>query len=221
MLFTGFKKKNIVSSNPKQIKWVVALGISKADALTVISRSTHFVNSMQGTPLFPSPVPDLGIIKNQTDLVRSKHEKSMNRTIGSAPEMQAELEKLRVMLKLLGAYVESIARGDTENAVNIILSAGMDVKKLPPHPNRSFQVKPAPGVGRVKLSTKAEKNSVYHYQQTTTPNNPDSWITTCINNKVKCIAAGFVSGVRYYFRVAIITNGVQGNWSSSVNLMIN
>jgi hypothetical protein len=209
-----------MSSNSKLIKWTVALGISKADVLTVISRSTHFTDNMQGNPSFPTPLPDLATIKAQTDLVRSKHEKSLNRTMGTAPEMRAELEKLRVLLKLLGAYVENIARSDGENAVSIILSAGMDVKKLPPRPNRTFQVKAAPGAGRLKLSTSAVKNAVYHYQQTNTPNNEDSWKTACINNKVKCIVDGYLGGIRYYFRVAVITKGVQGNWSSVVSMIL-
>ncbi|HEV7230789.1 MAG TPA: fibronectin type III domain-containing protein, partial [Bacteroidia bacterium] len=127
---------------------------------------------------------------------------------------------LALSLKTLSGYVEGIANLDPVNAENIIISAGMAVKKPSVHGPKLFTVKPGKAAGSVNLDSKAEKGAVYVYEMTTDPNTPTSWANIYIGKTTKFLKTGLSSGQRYYFRVAVIIKGVQEPWSPVVNVVI-
>ncbi|HEV7230707.1 MAG TPA: fibronectin type III domain-containing protein, partial [Bacteroidia bacterium] len=127
---------------------------------------------------------------------------------------------LALSLKTLSGYVEGIANLDPVNAENIIISAGMAVKKPSVHGPKLFTAKPGKAAGSVNLDSKAEKGAVYVYEMTTDPNTPASWTNIYIGKTTKFLKTGLSSGQRYYFRVAVIIKGVQEPWSPVVNVVI-
>jgi hypothetical protein len=210
-----------MTAKPKLPRPVVALGLSKESAVTVTSLARHYVDCMTGNTYFPSPLPSLSTISAQIAVVLSKYNLSLTKARGSSEALETELRKLRIMLKLLAAYVENIAReNDVGLAGAIILGSGMNIKNAAGRLNNTFEVKAGDAPGTAKISTRAQYDSVYLFHMTTDPNNATSWETIHISNRVKFIKSGLQIGIRYYFRVAVITKGEQGNWSPVVSIIL-
>ena len=134
--------------------------------------------------------------------------------------MHVQLDALKLLLKSLVSYVEGIANADPVNAVEIAQSSGIPEKKAAVHTPKTFSAKLGKVKGSVMLNTKAVKGGVYIYQMTTDPNNAASWVTLVSDKVVKFTKSGLTSGVRYYFRVAVVSRSVQGDWSHELDLVV-
>jgi len=201
-------------------KKLAALNLNGLTPPQVVAHSNHYVACMTGNVHFPNPSPDLASITAQALTVQKDYDTSLTRVRGSVGIMHAELKKLTTSLKLLAVYVETIANADPANAENIIDQAGMDVKKPSVQKPKSFSAVLGKTSGTVVLNTKAAVRGVYIYQMSTDPTNAALWTVIATDNKVKYTKTGLTSGTRYYFRVAVVQNSVEGNWSPVLNVMI-
>jgi hypothetical protein len=209
-----------MASQSKPAKKLVALNLSKLTPPQIVAQSNHFVTQMTGNGYFLTPSPTLAAVTAQATTVDSAYNLSLTRARGSVGAMHTQLKSLNVLLKLLAAYVESIANADPPNAEQIIKSAGMDVKKPAVHQPKVFTALPGTIKGTVKLDTKAAHETAYIYQMTTDTTNAASWATVYTGTKVKFTVTGLTSATHYYFRVALSTKGIQGNWSNPVQVVV-
>ncbi|MFI5151334.1 MAG: hypothetical protein ACHQRM_16505 [Bacteroidia bacterium] len=201
-------------------KKLAAQYLAKLTPPQVVALANHYVTQMTGNPHFPAPSPGLSAITAQANALDTAYNTSLTRTRGTVGAMHIELKKTDVQLKLLAAYVESIANADPQNAEVIIQSAGMTVKKPAARAPKTFTAIPGKLKGQVILNTKAVKQTAYIYQMTTDPNTPSSWATIYTGTKVKFIMTGLPSATHMYFRVAYCTKGVQGNWSDPLQVVV-
>jgi hypothetical protein len=209
-----------MTAKAKAKKKLVALSTSKLTTTQIIANAQHYVGQMTGNAHFPTPNPALALITTQADATQKAYDTSLTRIRGSAGIMHTELKKLTIDLKLLAAYVENVANADPDNAESIINQAGMMVKKPSVRKPKTFSADPGKAPGSVLLNTKAEKGGVYLYEMTTDPNTASSWTVISTDNKVKFTKTGLSSGIRYYFRVAVVVKSVQGSWSPVLNVII-
>jgi hypothetical protein len=205
-----------MSNNKPVPKFQAVLRISKRSNPEVISRSRIYVTEMTGNAYFPNPSPSLSSISTQIQLLEDAFSKSQTGLKGSVAQLIPIRRQLLLMLKALAAYVEAVANEESDLAGPIIQSAGMDVKRAPPKPNRAFTAEALPMSGQIRLSTQAIPRSVFIYQVSTQPNNPASWETVHIDLRVKKTLTGLTPGIRYYFRMATVTNKIQSDWSPMV-----
>jgi hypothetical protein len=206
---------------PKRVpKTNVALLQSKLPPAQLIVIATHVVTSMTGNLNFPQPSPSLSSIQAQIALLESACGLAMTRVKGSADKVQLACKALGISLKSLASYVETIANADPDAAASIINRAGMSVKKSYQAKPKFFSVKPTGDPGSVKIDCKAQNKAIYIYEMTTDPNDAASWKIIYLGHKTKYIHRGLVSGTRYYFRYAVILDGVQGSWSPVLNVVI-
>jgi hypothetical protein len=207
-----------MSAKPK--KKTVALGTSKLSVPQLIALSRHIVTSMTGNAHFTNPTPLLATITTQVNLVESDYNVTLTRVKGSVSKMRAEEKTLVSQLKALAAYVEDVANSDPDHASDIIASAGMPEKKAQVRMPKTFTAVPGKLKGSVLLDTKAVRESAYIYQMTTDLNTPASWVTIYTGTKVKFTKTGLTSATHYYFRVAVSTKGLQGDWSSPMDTVV-
>jgi hypothetical protein len=209
-----------MSTKPKIIKRIIALLLSKISIVQLISNARHYVTSMTGNAHFPTPNPDLASITTQVNLLETDYNVSLTRVKGSVAKMRAEQKKLIILLKGLAAYVETIANADPDHALDIIAGAGMVVRKTSVRKPHVFSVSNGKLKGTAVLTTKAVSRGTYLYQMTTDPNTPASWVQIYAGSNVKFTKTGLTSGTRYYFRGAVSSKGVLGDWTTPEDVLI-
>jgi hypothetical protein len=214
------KKQNKMSSKSKIQKKRVALGLSKLTPTQVVVLARHISQSMTGNAIFPNPTPALTTIDAQAAALEAGYSLTLTRAKGSVDQMHVERKTLTTSLMQLASYVEVVANANPDNASSIIGVSGMPEKKPMVRKPKGFSVTAGKDPASVKITTQAVKRGIYVYEMTTDPATATSWAVIYTGNTVKFLKTGLTSGTRYYFRYAVITAGVQGNWSPVVNFMV-
>jgi len=204
----------------KALKRVVVLGLKDISVPQLMVNTKHYLQKMRGNAAFASLTAELRVIAAQLAKLETSYAVSQSRQRGTVDQMHTERKTLEVLLKGLGGLVEVIANSDPENALNIIESAGMVARKLPNTVPKQFSVKAGKEPGSVILNTKAMKRGTYIYEMTTDPNNPSGWEQIIVDVTVRHSWSGLSSGVRYYFRVAVVAAHVKCVWSPVLNILI-
>jgi hypothetical protein len=209
-----------MSTKQKVKKKLVALGLSHATPPQQIVNAKHYVQSMTGNADFPSPSPTLATVSAQVAALEAAYDLSLTRARGTVGAMHVQLQTLNNLLKALAAYVENIANADPANASKIIAGAGMNEHKAPVKAPKTFTVRNGKVKGEVILNSKAVVRGTYIYEMTTDPNTASSWQAIFTGNTVRFVKTGLISATHYYFRVAVILKGVQGDWSPVLDLVV-
>jgi len=206
---------------PKQaiLKMKVALKMSPMTILQLIDFSKHVINCMTSNAYFPSPSPSLASISahiyNLEAAVAASHHGPPTATANKL----AKRVLLHEAMTVLGAYVERIANQDPPNAVTIITSAGMEVKRALPAKPSGFRLKLTGVPGEVLLMTDRVRSAGYKWEYTTTPDVQESWQVYLENVNREVLVKGLTSATRYYFRVAVIGHRI-GPWSQVINTVV-
>jgi hypothetical protein len=206
-------------ARPTQYRKTVALLLSKKSVPQILTDAAHYVSCMTGNTHFPNPSPTLATVSINIANVNAAYLTSLSGAKGTKGLMYLELKTLEISLKLLAAYVEANANIDTVNAENIIISAGMQVKKPSVRQPKIFSVKAGKIEGDAVLNSKAVKRGAYIYQMTADPKAASGWNEVYQGLHVKCLVAGLTLGQQYYFRVAVIDKNGKGAWSHSLSFI--
>ncbi len=196
----------------------VVLKLSELTFLQMIDFSKHVISSMSGNAYFPAPLPALNTISTNIANLDAAVMLANTRTPSATADKHAKRKLLHDSMTSLGFYVEAIANQDPANALTIITSAGMTPKKdLPPKPS-GFRLVLTGVPGEVKLLTDWVRLAGYKWEYTTTPEDETSWIETD-SMKRELLLSGLTTGLRYYFRVAVILH-TCGPYSQVINTIV-
>ena len=123
-------------------------------------------------------------------------------------------EKLVALLKLLKAYVQSVADDNAENAASIILSAGMDLVERGDKPKQDIVVEQGSLSGEARIILRAwAKLANYAVQMSS--DGGKTWIDLPKRNQAKIIVSNLVPGTTYLFRYRVATRrGPVSDWST-------
>jgi hypothetical protein len=116
----------------------------------------------------------------------------------------------------LVAHVESVA-GDNDQ---LIMSAGLDLRaaaSTPPAPSTPPTLTATTGdhEGEIDLSWDTIRNArSYTIERSADPPTDSSWTHAGVSTRSSTTIEGLVSGTRYWFHVAAITNNGQSPWSN-------
>ena len=122
------------------------------------------------------------------------------------------------LLGQLRDYVRTIAESDPENALSIIESAGMSLKKLVLRVKALISVVEGPTSGTVVCEAKApggHANYFWFYSL-----DQKSWTSVPEAMKSKITISGLTPGQTYYFRHYIMTRKGNSDMSQIVSLMV-
>ena len=229
--FSGNKKpaQTGLSGNTKQMnmstskvkKSMVALILARKPVPQLITDTKHYLASMTGNTLFPNPTPALASISAALSLVEASYALAQTRVKGSALKLHTDVKALSIELRALAVYVETIANKDPDHAEEIIVNAGMVVKKPSVMQPKTFSLKLGKHKGEVLLDNKASLRGVYIYDMSTDPNLAEaSWMRIYIGTKVKFTKSALTSGTKCFFRAASIVKNVQSNYSPVLSVIV-
>jgi len=116
-------------------------------------------------------------------------------------------------------YVQQIADSDPPNAVGIITSATLSVRKVATRATKVFAAVPGPVAGSVKLSTPSAGVRV-SYDWQISPDGGKTWTLLPTTLQAHTLVTGLPVGA-YLFRFRVVTaKGGAGDWSGTVSLTL-
>jgi hypothetical protein len=199
------KQKHMSETKVKRVR--MSMHLCEMTYLELIDFSNQVVLHMTGNIHFPSPAPTLAAIQaaitDLDNLVTAPKPLSTSQTA----DKKAKRKLLHDLLTALAAYVAHIANQDPPNAITIAESSGIPVAPPPKVPQNGFRVMANKIPGRAKLATTWVRNAAYHWEYTLTPADPASW-KSYQGLYAKTTFTGLTSGLKYYFRVALIRKGI-------------
>jgi hypothetical protein len=185
----------------------------------LVAVTEGILKGMTGNPAFPAPVPPLAAIATANAELQTAQVATLTRTLGNVAVRdvkQAALTKLVVQLK---AYIQAQADADPDNAVSIIESAGVGLRKTRVLPVRVFAVTPGPLSGTVKLiAPRAGKRASYEWECCTDAGK--TWATLPPTLQAGTAVAGLVPGAIVQFRYRAVTKTGASDWSAPVSMIV-
>lgn len=201
-------------------RFVVVLRLGRMSVVQKREKALFIVQSMKSNPYFLNPIPTLADIIAAVNELKEAAIAAEEGRKKDTVVMHLKEAKLVRLLVSEGHYVEDIANADPENGKEIILSAGMDFKKVHIRKASAFKAVNTKMNGQVKLRSRYIKHASYIWQYSTEPDSNASWITAGVTIKASVIISNLSSGTRYSFRYAVVDKNGQGAWSERVSLMV-
>jgi hypothetical protein len=184
----------------KVSKRKAVLYLNKKTPVQKIQFARTVVIAMTGNGHFPTPSPALSVISTDANNLETAYLAAQTHAKGTAAPMHAMMKVLELSLRALANYVETIANADPDNAVSIIESAGLSVRKANPAKPRILHVV-ASGKGQVTLTCPTEKLGNYKWEFTTgDPSIEANWKFLAEVRKSKTVQTGLNSTTVYHFR---------------------
>lgn len=183
----------------------VALNMTKLSVPEKITRSRFVVDSITNNPiLFPSPVPTMGAVTNAINALANAYDDAADGGKTKTAMMhEKEFDLMKVMTDV-AHYVERIANDDSE----IIIAAGLEVKKQGQINIPNFSVEHTEHSGEVMLRVKPRAKTVYRWDFTKDPLGDNPWTQGPITAVASTNIQDLEPAVKYWFRVAFL--GVGG-----------
>ncbi|MFH0894382.1 MAG: hypothetical protein V2A54_08090 [Bacteroidota bacterium] len=192
---------------------IIALNLRKINSPELVSFIRAIAKALNGNVYFTAaditklPVSVAEMDTQAADLEATHISRKTNRstTLTSLEQEQATL--IMNTISDTAAFVEGIANkkamGDLPLAIQIITSAGFQVKREFVLHQRSFEVVKT-GKGSAHIRTKAQKQGViYHWRWTTTPEDEKSWIEIFPTIEANIYITSLPCSTTVYFSCAI------------------
>jgi hypothetical protein len=198
-------------------KWNVVLRLSSQTIPEKIDQAHYILASMEkDKEMFPTPLPSLEKVALITQELQELHTASRGGGKEITAKMYAKIFDFELELNTLANYVQDIANRDNEKGDVIILSAGMEFKKMTGPETPKFEVENTKVAGRVHLKTKGEVRASYIWEYSL---DQEHWMSGKITRKSKTTLDNLKPGNRYYFRVAIVKEE-QEPWSNVIHVIV-
>ena len=206
-----------MTSSPSRPIAVLKLPENQVPLLVVYARG--ILRSMTGNAWFPAPVPSLATVEAAIDDLSDAETATLTRTKGAVATRNEKRVALVVLLQHLLSHIQSTADGNFDDAVSIIHSAGVAVKRPRVLPVRVFAVKPGAVSGSVKLvAPKAGHRAGYEWGYST--NGGETWASAPFTVQASTKVSGLKPGSTVQFRYRAVTKDGGGDWSQTVAIIV-
>jgi hypothetical protein len=185
----------------------------------LVTYAQGIVTAMTGNPSFPTPAPALATVKTAIDDLQKAETVAQARTKGAVSVRNEKRTALVTLLRQMVAHVQTVADANVENAVSIIESAGIGVKKAAARKPRTFDAAPGAIAGSAKLvAASAGNRASYEWQYSLDAGH--TWVTAPSTLQSKTTIPGLTVGATVLFRYRPVVKTGEGNWSQTVSLVI-
>jgi hypothetical protein len=199
-------------------KAIVSLKLPIPVAMLIAFART-IVTKLTGNPYFPSPTPSLAQLTASIDGLVTAETAALGRAKGAVAARNQQKAVLVTELKQLKAYIQSVAdAAPAENAVAIIESSGVTVRKTATRTARTFAATAGPVSGTAALRTAAAGRASYDWEYST--DGGKTWISAPSTLKAKTTITGLTPTANVQFRFRALTKTGEGDWSQPVALVI-
>ena len=182
----------------------VLIGFSDFRDDDLDTKAAAIINGMTGNVNYPAPVPDLPTVQVALDEYEAALAAAKNGSVEATALKDQKRQKLELLLKQLGAYVQANCKND----LAILLGSGFSANKpnapigMLPKPI-NFKVENGPNSGTLKLSLdKITGANSYLFEFTPAPITATSSWAVKVGTARTYIIESLTSGQQYAFRVA-------------------
>ena len=176
------------------------------------------VTMVTGNKNLPTPTPPLAQLSAHLDLLEAAEELALKGGMGAVQQRDVDLEAVRNDMRLLKAYVQSVADANATEAESIIKSAGMGIGKKSTRTKPAIAAKQGKVPGRVVLEAKALPRPVqYRWQMSS---DQKSWTDLPESFNATITVDGLTPATYYYFRLRTVTRAGPSDWSVVVSIIV-
>ncbi len=185
----------------------------------LIKYGRAMVTAMTNNPNFTNPDPALASVAAALDELQVAETATQARTHGAAATRNDKLSTVVQLLEQVKGYIQKTADANMENGAAIIQSAGVSVKKPAARAPRTFEAKPGPVSGSVKLVAKsAARRASYEWQYSS--DGGKTWLSAPVTLQAKTTVQGLTPGGTVTFRYRGVTKAGEGDWSQLVTAIV-
>jgi hypothetical protein len=197
---------------------IVALHLpAKVPAL--ITYAQGIVKAMTGSASFPNPAPTLAVVTAAIADLVSAETAALARTKGAVTTRNEKKTALVVVLQELRTSIQSSADANATNAVSIIQSAGVTVRKTPVRLPQVFSAKPGPVSGVVHVyAALAGRRAGYEWQYSI--DGGKTWVMLPTTLQAKTSVTGLVPGSTVQLKYRPVTKTGEGDWSQPISTLV-
>jgi hypothetical protein len=186
----------------------------------LINFAQAIVIALTNNPHIPTPTPTIAALTAAIAALVATENAALTRVKGAIVQRNAARKTLVQLLELLRANVQHLADADPDNALTIIESAGIGLRKPMMRKPRVFSATPGTVSGSAKLlAPSAGARTSYEWELST--DGGKTWIAASPSIQAKTTVQGLASGTTVQFRYRAITPKTgAGDWSAPVLLLV-
>ena len=203
--------------------------INRTQTVSVTGKANAMCNGWAAHPaLFANPDPAIATVQGQVVVVGNAEIVALTRARGSAAARDVQLGLLVGMLEKGVCYVQGLA--DTcpsqDQAVALILAAGLSVAAVGGHIKPILAVKQGPVAGSVILDANARAltggtKKKYFLNWQLSADGGKTWTSMPSTPKAKTSLDGLTPLTTYEFRVSVTnSDGTTGAWSQTFAFLV-
>jgi hypothetical protein len=216
------KGESVMSNTNKTTTTSRSIAVLKlpTKVLALINLAQAIAKALTNNPHFPDPTPTLAAIVAAIAALVTSQNACLTRVKGAVVQRNAAKKALVQLLELLRANIQSTADADPDNALAIIESAGIGVRKTAVRAPRVFAATQGAVSGSAKLvAPSAGPRSSYEWEVST--DGGKTWVTAPPSVQAKTTLQGLASGTTVQFRYRAVTpKAGAGNWSAPASLLV-
>ena len=211
-----------MSTNTKQTttsRSIVSLNLPGAVPALILFAQV-VLKALTNNPHFPTTTPTLAVLEAAINALIAAQSAAQTRVKGAVVQRNAAKKYLVQQLQLLRANVQNTADADPDNALSIIESAGMSVRRPTVRKPRVFAATPAATSGTVKLlAPSAGPRTAYEWEYST--DGGKTWVAAPPSIQAKTTIPGMAAGTMVQFRYRAVTpkTGPE-DWSAPVSFLV-
>ena len=206
------------NSNKKVHRTVAVLKLPGPISL-LITLVQGILKALTGNPTFPTPNPPLTALSGAANDLQVAETAALTRAIGTIATRNEKRAALLTLLEVLRAYVQSVADATPENAISIIESSGLALRKTTVHAPRVFAAKATTLSGSVKLTAPiAGRRAAYRWQYST--DGGKTWVDASETLQAKTTVTGLPVGTTVQFRYRSVIKGGASDWSAPLSMVV-
>jgi hypothetical protein len=184
----------------------------------LIVYANHIVQEMTGKANFPSPTPPLVTVTSHVQALETAETTAKTHAKGTADARNLPLQQVVTDLHQLGAYVQTVADSNPNQAAAILTSAGFGTHPHGVHATPDLIAHMGPG-GLVLLRAHAVgKRAAYEWQMST--DGGKTWSSLPSTTTAHTSIAGLTFGQTYMFRFRGNLGETTGDWHEPISLLV-
>jgi len=206
------------NSNKKVHRSVAALKLPAPISLLIVYVQ-GILKAMTNNPTFPTPNPPLTAVSGAVNALQAAETAALTRATGTVATRNEKRATLVALLELLRGYVQSVADASPENAISIIESSGLALRKTTVRAPRVFAAKATTLSGTVKLiAPLAGRRAAYRWQYST--DGGKTWVDASETLQAKTTVTGLPVGTTVQFRYRSVIKGGASDWSAPLSMVV-
>jgi len=207
------------SITSKKVHQSIAILKLPASISLLITFVQGILKAMTGNPSFPTPNPPLTALSGAGNDLQVAETAALTRATGTIATRNEKRAALVTQLEVLRSYVQSVADASPENAISIIESAGLALRKPMVHAPRVFAARAGTVSGSVKLIAPiAGRRAAYLWQYSTDAGK--TWLDASQTLQARATVTGMPAGTSVQFRYRAVIKGGAADWSAPISLLV-